>query len=245
MGESRILICGATSDLGVALIEELAADQGVKIVAVGRDTEKLTSLAKRFDCVESTFALDLASETDVKGLLKKYSAPELRFSGIACLAGRHEMKPLRAYSKTAFHLMFDSNFYSASNIVSNCGRAIAEGGSIVLVSSAATLRGGGAVGGYVATKSALEGFTKAAAIEFSSKNVRVNCVSPGVFESRMTMSFFDTVGEDAANKIRERHPLGCGTPSAVAGPILFLLSEQSRWITGQNIVVDGGYAINA
>ena len=245
MKKSLFLICGATSDLGYALISGLADVGGNSIVAAGRDEEKLAALSSRFDSIEKTHTLNLSIEDDVKHMIKRYISLGIKFDGIVCLAGRHEMKPLRAYSKAAMIEIFDDNFYSSANVINNCGRVIEDGGSIVLVSTAATLRGAGAVGGYVASKSALEGLTKAAAIEFASKRVRVNCISPGVFESNMTMSFFATVGDDATKKIRGRHPLGCGSPSDVAGPIRFLLSNDSAWITGQNILVDGGFAINA
>ena len=245
MEKPIVLICGATSDLGEAIIMSLEADQSHSIVATGRDCKKLKALSARFGCIKQTHVVDLSLENEVKSLLKGYSAKNIKFAGIICLAGRHEMKPLRGYSKASMVDIFDSNFYSSAHVISNCGRVVAERGSIVLVSSAATSRGAGAVGGYVASKSAVEGLTRTAALEFAGKGVRVNCVSPGVFESQMTTSFFASIGEDVVNNIRLSHPLGVGTPADVAGPIKFLLSKDSAWITGQNILIDGGFTINA
>jgi NAD(P)-dependent dehydrogenase (short-subunit alcohol dehydrogenase family) len=78
----------------------------------------------------------------------------------------------------------------------------------------------------------------------STKKVRVNCVSPGLIDSRISNILSSSMTEDSFENIKKKHLLGLGKYSDVTSCILFLLSEKSRWITGSNMVVDGGYSIN-
>jgi len=79
------------------------------------------------------------------------------------------------------------------------------------------------------------------AIELASKKIRVNCISPGVVETPMSESAVYSQNEDARKKIEVLHPLGLGKPEDVAHAAIYLLSDASRWVTGTNLFVDGGY----
>ena len=81
------------------------------------------------------------------------------------------------------------------------------------------------------------------AIELASKNIRVNCVSPGtVSDTRMTEGLQDSIRDDEFQRIVSEYPMGLGNSHDVANMCVFLLSDDAKWITGQNIVIDGGYS---
>ena len=85
---------------------------------------------------------------------------------------------------------------------------------------------------------------KSLAVEMSSKKVRINSVSPGLIDSRISNVLSSSMTEESFESIKKKHLLGVGKYSDVASSILFLLSENNKWITGSNLIVDGGYSIN-
>ena len=97
--------------------------------------------------------------------------------------------------------------------------------------------------GYCSTKAAVLGMVKAGALEFAKRKIRVNAVLPGVVNTPMTQNLFAQIGKERIEQITEMHPLGLGNVEDVVPAILFLISENSKWITGQNFVIDGGYSI--
>lgn len=112
-----------------------------------------------------------------------------------------------------------------------------EGGSIVNISSIIGLRGYSGLAAYAATKAGMDGMTRSLARELGRRQIRVNSIAPGYLETEMTR----TMDVQQLRQIVNRTPLGrLGTPEDVVGPMLFLLSDASRFVTGQVLVVDGG-----
>jgi NAD(P)-dependent dehydrogenase (short-subunit alcohol dehydrogenase family) len=114
--------------------------------------------------------------------------------------------------------------------------------SFVFIASVMGLLGQPGKVGYCSSKGALLSGTKAMALELAAKNVRVNCVLPGVVETPMTKKMLEKLPEDAMQSIKNMHPLGLGKPEDIANVATFLLSDASRWITGTSLIVDGGYS---
>ena len=138
----------------------------------------------------------------------------------------------------------ENNFYSFTNVLCNISKILNKNASIVSVSSAGVMRSAAAVSAYAASNKAIEGFIKSAAIEFSQNKIRVNAIAPGVVLTEMTEGFIKSIGESAAKDMKDNHPLGFGKPRDVSNLIEFLVSDRSVWITGQTIVIDGGFSIN-
>ena len=111
-------------------------------------------------------------------------------------------------------------------------------GSIVLTASVAGLTAWSHAGPYCATKAAVIQLAKVAAVEYARDGIRVNCVCPGTFLSRI----HDGLPDDAIDAIAAKHPLGLGHADDLVGAYSYLASDASRWTTGSAIVVDGGYA---
>ena len=94
---------------------------------------------------------------------------------------------------------------------------------------------------YSMTKGALIAGSRSLAIELADRKIRVNCISPGVVVTPMTQKAVYSRDDESMKKVTELHPLGLGTPEDVANACIYLLSDASRWISGTNLIADGGY----
>ncbi|MHB1130654.1 MAG: SDR family NAD(P)-dependent oxidoreductase [Ilumatobacteraceae bacterium] len=113
-----------------------------------------------------------------------------------------------------------------------------NGGVIINTASVSAITAWSHAGPYGASKAAIISITKTTAVEYASDNIRANCVCPGSFESTM----FSGVPDAAIQDIARRHPLGLGTPEKLVGTYVHLASDESEWMTGSVVVVDGGYS---
>jgi 3-oxoacyl-[acyl-carrier protein] reductase len=137
-------------------------------------------------------------------------------------------------------LMLDVNLKSALYLVGAVSRPMMKqrSGAIVLVSSIVGMAGNAGQAAYAASKAGLLGLAKSAAKELGSRNVRVNAVAPGLIETAMT----EAMPQEARAHYLATIPLGrAGTPDDVSGVVTFLCSDAARYVTGQTIVVDGGF----
>jgi len=241
----RFVIAGAASALGKAT-STLLAREGAGLLLLGRNRDKLEALAADLDGpVEPTLGtLDLQSDPDALARpIREDAVVAGPFSGGVYCPGTGPMAPLRMLNSDAIEKLMRINFVAAQMFA----KALAakkirhpDGGSIVLVASAAGSRGNKGLSTYSASKAALISSARSFALELAEWRIRVNCVSPGYFESPLAESSFSwhPGGREALEK---QHPLGVGTPDDVAGAVVFLLSDLARWITGTNLIVDGGY----
>ena len=116
-----------------------------------------------------------------------------------------------------------------------------DGGSIVFISSVMGVVGENGKTLYSMTKGALISAVKSMSVELAPRKIRVNAISPGMVETPMSKNAIYSRNEESLDKLRKMHPLGFGKPEDVANASVFLLSDASRWITGTNLIVDGGY----
>lgn len=241
--QNRYLICGATSELAVALINLIS--HSIHCTLIARDTDKLHTISQTLRGNIDTYLCDLQNEIEVKALIKKLKSTQLKFDGVFCAAGAHAIQPLRLCTKTKLNEMMDSNFYTVANILTSISGILNPQASIVVTSSAVTQRGANMVAGYAASKAAIEALIRSAALEFAPKKIRVNAIAPGVFQSKMSATFQHSLNASQQKALDANHPLGIGTTTDVATCVKFLLSSDSKWMTGQTMIVDGGYTINA
>jgi NAD(P)-dependent dehydrogenase (short-subunit alcohol dehydrogenase family) len=117
-----------------------------------------------------------------------------------------------------------------------------EVASFVFISSVAGMVGEIGKSAYSASKGAVIAGARSMAMELSRSGIRVNSISPAMVNTPILEKMFENVGEEAAEEILKKHPLGIGQPEDVANACIFLLSNASKWITGSNLVVDGGYS---
>lgn len=242
--KKNILITGASSGIGSCASVYLS-NQNYGVILCGRNVDRLEEVKDKVSDENAIIkSLDLSCEESVKDFSLELKNLEIKLDGIICCAGEHSVKPIKVSKSQDYIQLFKSNFITASNVITKMQRLLNNYSSIVLVGSAATKKSAAAVSAYASSKSALDGLLKSSAIEFAPKNIRVNMISPGVVETEMTKTFLNSIGEHAAEEVRKGHPLGLGKSEDVCQLIEFLISEKSTWITGQEIVIDGGFSIN-
>ena len=137
------------------------------------------------------------------------------------------------------------NCLSAFEIVKNlCGiKTFNKGGSIVLISSISGVIARKGLSAYAASKGALMSAARVMAMEMAPREIRVNTVSPGTILTPMMQKALDTMCEEDKRKRTDGFPLGLGDTTDISNACIYLISDASRWVTGQNLIVDGGYTI--
>jgi NAD(P)-dependent dehydrogenase (short-subunit alcohol dehydrogenase family) len=236
-----ILVTGASSGIGRACSLRLAAAEA-NVVAVGRNEATLRALG--FDA-EKVYTLDLSEEGAIKTFVQRLKTDIGPIDGCVLAAGVHSFRPFAMESFADIYRPWAINVQSPLGLLALLikGRLIAKGGSIVLFSSAAARMAAAGASSYAASKGAIESVTRALAIELAGQRIRVNAVSPGIVRTPMSQGFLGKLTAEQLAVLEARHPMGFGSPDDVADPVLFLLSNDARWITGAVLPVDGGYSI--
>jgi NAD(P)-dependent dehydrogenase (short-subunit alcohol dehydrogenase family) len=233
------LITGGTHGIGARTAIHLAK-QGVKLSLVGRSIDQL-AIAEELEAIGACYfliAADLSREEECSRAIQKTCE---RFGGVDILvhsAGSAAPGSLLNGARDVWYPAFDIHIHAAFHL---CRAAVPEmkkrgGGAVILISSAAGLRGVKNALAYAVVKGAIPQMTRALAFELSDDNIRVNCISPGVIRTR----FQDYLkAEQVKNNIDNRIPLHReGTPEDVAEAIEMLVTN--NFITGENVVIDGG-----
>ena len=241
--DKTVLITGATSGIGYATAAELLA-RNAYVIAIGRNNERLLELTQKAnDGRIRAIAFDVTRFQDYRDLLE--DIPPL--DGVVCSAGIADSNPLRFFSIEKYQRTIDVNQTAPIALVAELARAgkLRGRASIVLLSSILgprIARPGGLA--YASSKAALGGFVKVAALELASKQVRINCLLPGMVDTELAEGQTE-VSQEARQIDVSRYPLGkrYARVGEVVAAIDFLLSEQSAFMTGQELVVDGGFCL--
>ena len=233
----KILVTGASSGIGFETCRAIVR-QGGTFIAVARRVDFLEKLMEECGSQNSFIAADLSQMDDIKAIVDAIE----NIDGIVHSAGIVSLAPVKFYSEQLMNQMRSINFDSITYLVNLIfkKKKINKGSSIVLVSSVAGIFGMKGNGIYAASKGALIAISKVWANEFAVSKTRVNCVSPGMVKTEITSKSIENLSLEVIQEDEKKYPLGYGTPEQVADPIVFLLSDASSWITGQNLVLDGG-----
>lgn len=236
-----VLITGASSGIGrITAIE--CSKFGAKVVITGRNTERLQ---ETFDLLEGNGHMQITADlTDSESLgLLVAEMPQL--DGLVNNAGVAQTKLISFLKRTDLESIFEVNTYSPALLTKLLikNKKINKSGSIVFTSSVAAMSSdiGNAV--YGMSKSAIQAFSRYCALEFAAKQIRVNSVHPGAVETNMIRD--GVLSEEDRQKDVLRYPLGrYGKPEDIAWAIIYLLSDASSWVTGTQLVIDGGFLLN-
>jgi NAD(P)-dependent dehydrogenase (short-subunit alcohol dehydrogenase family) len=238
------LVTGASSGLGKATLLELNK-LGATVIAVGRNLKSLE--ASKNDCTSPNNVhieeFDFTETTKISTFLKRIVKEYGKLNGIAHFAGIGKLYPLRATSLDMLKEIFELNFFSSYEIVRAMNdkrfKNIDEF-SIVLTSSISSIRSFEGLTAYGMSKGAVNSLVVSSALELAKSNVRINSIIPGHIETNMTKELSEFQSDEYKKEVKDSYPLGEGEPKDIANITTFLLSNTSKWITGQNIVIDGG-----
>lgn len=243
--KETVFLTGATAGIGEALAINLS--QQYNIILSGRNTQKLEDLKIKCSSENTVHILPL-DLSDLDSLEKNISSfiseNQITIEKFVHCAGFMKMVPLKLVNQDLMLETFKTNVFSANSIVkllTNKKINNSALNNVVLISSNISNRGAKAMSTYGSSKAALDGLMRGLAVELAPK-VRVNSVLPGAVVTEMTKAIFEN--EEVSNRMSAQYPLGIGLPNDIAEAVSFLLSEQSRWITGQQLTVDGGRSIN-
>ena len=249
MKNQTVLITGALTGIGRATAIAFARE-GAKIVVSGRREDKGRELVAELHGLGSEaefIKADVRHEEDVKNLIEKTVKLFGRLDVAVNNAGTEgKVGPIIEQTVETYSQVFDTNVLGVLLCLKHEMRAMREqkAGSIVNISSVAGHRGFSGASVYVASKHAVEGLTKSAALEGVEFGIRVNSVSPGPIDTDMVTRFTGTPENKAA--LVSGVPLGrMGQPEEIAAAILFLASPKAAFITGTSIAVDGGIMARA
>ena len=228
----KYVIFGATGSIGSSLAEQLK-NSGNDIHLVGRNESELSSVSEKLGC--SHTVADVLED----GFIEKVKSDISEIKGLAYCVGSIDLKPLRMVNEQDFQKCMKLNLYSAVEAIKGFQESLKKNkGSIVLFSTVAAQRGFTNHAIIASTKAAVEGLTVSLAAEFAP-NIRVNCIAPSLTKSKIAEPMLKNTA--VAEGIAKAHPLkrlGEGKDSASLAK--FLLTEDSSWVTGQIIAVDGG-----
>ncbi|MBE0676763.1 MAG: SDR family oxidoreductase, partial [Bacteroidales bacterium] len=190
------------------------------------------------------FTVDLLDYEKIAELVVEIVKESGRIDGLVNCAGISTTMPLNVISPQKLEHIFQTNVIGAINLskyVIKPAHFCEKGGSVIFISSVMGVAGEAGKTLYSITKGALISAVRSMAVELSPRRIRVNAISPGVVETPMSKAAIYNRDESSFSRIREMHPLGIGQPEDVANACLFMLSDASKWITGTNLIVDGGY----
>jgi len=248
MEDKVALVTGGGSGIGRASALALAG-AGAKVVVSGRrekEAFETVALIKKGGGQGTFFKADVTNEADVVDLvaqtLSTYGRLDAAFNnaGIEGDVG----KQTHEQSVANYRAVMDTNALGVLLAMKHEIAAMSKngGGAIVNNASVGGLIGFPGVGVYVASKHAVLGLTKTAALEYAKKGIRVNAVSPGGIETPMLCRFTGGPGTDFFNQLAGMHPIGrLGHPEEIAEAVLWLCSDKASFVTGQSLTADGGW----
>ena len=240
--QKRTVIFGATGGIGASLTAKLHRI-GHKLHLVARNQTKLEALSNKYNATYTTLDSNLWDSCRVASEQANERLGGL--TGVVNCIGTLLLKPIHLTKEAEFDTILNANLKTSAAILSattpNIVKADEEDKSIVLLSSVAASVGIANHEAVSASKAGVEGLTLAAAATYSRSRVRVNVVSPGLTATPLTEKILRNSA--TKEKLATNNPLGrIGMPEEVSDAITWLLSENSKWVTGQVIKVDGGYS---
>ncbi len=240
-----VLVTGGTTGIGKEVAIELAKAGYNVAINYRTEIEEMTELKKEIESHNvkcAYYKADVSNFEETEEMIKKVIAELGRIDVLVNNAGITKDGLIMRMKKEAFNQVIDINLCGTFNVTRNVVPCMVKqrSGVIINISSVVGVAGNAGQSNYAASKAGIIGFTKSLAKELATRNIRVNAIAPGFIETKMTEVLSDSVKENIFSQI----PLGrMGTPNEVAKVVKFLASEDSSYITGQVINIDGGMII--
>lgn len=238
------IVTGGASGLGLATAKKLT-ENNIQTIIVGRNEEKLADTAKSLGSLCSYKVFDLKKLKDIPKLISDIVAEYGRIDILINNAGINHKQNFTEVTDEEFEQVIQTNLTAVFVLSREVAKEMLKNksGVIINISSMAAQYGIPYVIAYTAAKSAIEGMTKAMAVELSPEGIRVNCVAPGFIVTKMSSTALDN-DPKRKSKVMSRTPMGrLGEPDDIGDAIVYLVSDTAKYITGVILPVDGGNSI--
>ena len=238
--KKNALITGATGGIGMAIVDILS--KKFNLILVARNEEKLEKLSSKNNSVLQYIKCDLSNPNEIKRLIEKINVDTLGIDVLVNNAGITDDSLFLRMNTEKWENVINTNLSSNFHLTSHISKLMIKKkwGRIINITSVVGHTGNLGQANYCASKAGIIGMSKSIALELAKRNVTVNCISPGFIESNMTDLLTDNQKEIILKKI----PLQTiGSPYDVAHCVNFLASDESRYITGETIHINGGLAM--
>jgi NAD(P)-dependent dehydrogenase (short-subunit alcohol dehydrogenase family) len=243
--ESKIaIVTGGASGLGWAIAQKFV-QQNIKTIIIGRNEEKLKAAQIAFGELCDYISFDLSNLAQIPALVERIARDYGRIDILVNNAGINQKKLFVEVTDEDFQNIILTNVTAVFALSREVVKVMLpqEDGAIINISSMASQYGIPKVISYSASKAAIEGMTRAMAVELSSQGIRVNCVAPGFIATDMSAKALDNDPE-RKNKVLSRTPMGkLGTPADIAEAVYFYATDAAKYVTGTILPVDGGNSI--
>jgi NAD(P)-dependent dehydrogenase (short-subunit alcohol dehydrogenase family) len=238
------IVTGGGSGIGLAIAEKFS-QEGIQTIIIGRNEEKLKKAKLELGKNCFYFCCDLSNLSAIPALVENIIHEFGQIDVLVNNAGINQKKDLTEVSDEEFQQVITTNLCSVFSMSREVvTQMLKQGkGSIINISSMAAQYGLPRVIAYSASKTAIDGITRAMAVELSSRGIRVNAIAPGFIKTAMTAKALDSDPERKAKAIG-RTPMGyMGDPADIGEAAFFLAGDASKFITGVVLPVDGGNSI--
>lgn len=237
-----ILISGSSSGIGEATA--LTCDHlGATLLLLGRNELRLEAVKSRLSKRNHQYlAVDLSDFSALEQNLKMFLKNIEVVHGVVNAAGITTTYPFKLFKPEKLDQLIQINVQGAFYLTKLVLKKMSPlGGSIVFISSIMATHGEKAKTLYAISKGAVSAGAKSLAIELAQKKIRVNSIAPGIVNTPMTAGATYKKNKDLLQATLDKYPLGFGEPEDVANACVYLLSDASRWVTGSELILDGGY----
>ena len=239
-----ILVTGASSGIG-RQCAITCSRMGAKVALIGRNQERLSETRQQLEGDgHVVVSYDLTNLDGLKEMVAGIVAQMGAIDGLVNCAGISTTLPFKLMSPDKVEEYFRTNVFATMELtrqVLSIKNVNKLGASVIFFASVMGCVGENAKSLYSLTKGALISGCRSLAIEYAPKKVRLNVVSPGVVETAINRNQPYLADPERRKVTESLHPLGIGTTEDIANACVYLLSDASRWVTGQNLIVDGGY----
>jgi NAD(P)-dependent dehydrogenase (short-subunit alcohol dehydrogenase family) len=237
----HILVTGATSGIGEATFKLIMQYGGIPYIT-GRNEGKLKQLSETYHLKNhQIYPADLTNDTAIENITKSIN----KLDGVVNAAGIVLPVPIKFIKRKHINDLLNINLTAQILLTASLfkNKKINNNASLVYISSISSKHPyfGGSL--YVSSKAAIEAFSRSVALEYASKKIRANVVAPGLVKTNIFEATLNASSKEEVEKYEQQYPLGFGEPEDVAEMICFLLSDKSKWITGQTFFMDGGLTL--
>jgi NAD(P)-dependent dehydrogenase (short-subunit alcohol dehydrogenase family) len=243
--EKIILLLGATGGIGSRVAEE-SFNKGATLILVARDEDRLKKLSKKLEGADF-YTGDIRDFSFLQNIVEKIQKKYGKIDVLINCVGNILLKPIHILTQEEFQETLDLNLISSFLAIKAVIRGMMrkKSGAVIVISSVAGSKGLRNHEAISAAKGGLESMIRSAAITYAPRGIRFNAIALGLVDTPLSKEAKLTTSEKALEVSNNMHPLGrIGTPEDIVGAILYLASDQSSWVTGVVIPIDGGLAAN-